>query len=120
MSTATITAKLKPDELVRAVALLPPRELSEFMLHFDEWQLARTVSVDAQPTQIADSYRLPVHDRVRVAELLVKNREQGLSEQEEGELDGYMSEMDRRLDAVADKLLAVAHRRSTPKRRAGI
>ena len=118
MSTATSTAKLKPDELARAVAMLPPRELSEFMLHFDEWQLARTVSVDAQPAQIADSYRLPVHDRLRVAELLVKNREQGLSQQEEGELDGYMSEMDRRLDVVADKLLAVAQRRSTPTRRA--
>ena len=120
MSTATITTQLKPDELVRAVALLPPRELSEFMLHFDEWQLARTVSGDAQPVQIADAYRLPVHDRVRVAELLVKNREQGLSEQEEHEIDGYMSEMDRRLDAVADKFQAVARRRSIPKRRAGL
>jgi hypothetical protein len=50
-----------------------------------------------------------------VAELLVKNREEGLSAQEEVELDTYMSEMDRRLDKVADKLLAVARRRSVPR-----
>jgi hypothetical protein len=65
MPTATITAKLNPEELMRAVTLLTPRELSEFMLHFDEWQLARTVSADAPAAQIADAYRLATPDRAR-------------------------------------------------------
>lgn len=89
---------------MRSVVLLTQNELSEFVLRFDEWRLREQVQVNARAVQIAESYRLPPDHRVRVAELLTKNREEGLSADEEAELGGYLSEMDRRLIEVAGKL----------------
>ena len=89
---------------MRSVVLLTQSELSEFVLRFDEWRLREQVQVDAQAVQIAEAYRLPADQRVRVAELLTKNREERLSADEEAELDGHLSEMDRRLVEVAGKL----------------
>jgi len=104
-------AELTVENLIDAVSQLTPRELSEFTLRFDELRLARMASVNEQAAQIAEAYRLPSEDRLRVLELLMKNREEGLTEQEEAELDAYMHEMDRRLDQVADELFALAQRR---------
>ena len=115
MST-TVMVRLKPEELIRAVSSLTPLELGEFILRFDEWQMARLASVDTQATQIADSYRLPDKDRLRAAELLAKNREEELTKNEEVELDTYISEMERRLERTADQLLTVASH-SQPKTR---
>lgn len=117
MST-TVAARSKPEKLIRAVSSLTPPELGEFMLRFDEWQIARLSSADTQAAQIADAYRLPAKERLRVAELLVKNREEGLTENEEAELDAYIGEMDQRLEQVADQFLVVASRQQPQKTRA--
>ena len=111
MPTVPVMAELTVENLIDAVSQLTPRELSEFTLRFDELRLARMASVNEQAAQIAEAYRLPSEDRLRVLELLMKNREEGLTEQEEAELDAYMHEMDRRLDQVADELFALAQRR---------
>jgi hypothetical protein len=99
--TATST-KLPPDDLMRSVVLMTPTELSEFVLRFDEWRFRQAVQVDSKAAQIAEAHRLPAAQRVRVAELLTKNREEGLSSAEETELDSYLEEMDRRLVEVSD------------------
>ena len=111
MPTVPVMAELTVENLIDAVSQLTPRELSEFTLRFDELRLARMASVNEQAAQIAEAYRLPSEDRLRVLELLMKNREEGLTEQEEAELDAYMHEMDRRLDQVASELFALAQRR---------
>jgi len=120
MSTVTVSTKSEPERLIRAVARLTSDELSEFVLRFDDLQLTRMFPVDAQAARITTAHRLPVADRSRVADLLAKNREEGLSEQEEVELDAYMREMDQRLDRAADELLAIArHRQQTKKTQTG-
>jgi hypothetical protein len=111
MPTVSVTEELTVENLIDAVSQLTPRELSEFTLRFDELQLARKTSVNEQAAQIADAYRLPDKDRLRVLELLTKNREEGLTRLEEAELDAYMREMDRRLNQVTDELFALAQRR---------
>ena len=45
-----------------------------------------------------------------MAELLAKNREEGLTATEESELDAYMSELDLRLNTVADELLNLSRK----------
>lgn len=113
MTTATVTTKSKPERLIRAIARLSSRELSEFMLRFDDLQLTRLFPVDRQAVRIADAHRLPAGDRVRVADLLAKNREEGLTDDEEAELDAYMIEMEQRLNRVADELLSIGRRRQS-------
>jgi len=108
MSMITVTARLTTKDLVHAVAQLTPNQLDEFVLRFDELQLARMSRAGHQAAEIADAYRLPIQDRLRVIELLDKNREEGLSASEEAELDAYMSEMDQRLGQVTDGLMALA------------
>ncbi len=68
------------------------------------------MQVDSKAAQIAEAHRLPASQRVRVAELLTKTREEGLSSVEEAELDSYLEEMDRRLVDVADQLTALSKR----------
>jgi hypothetical protein len=111
MSTVSVMAELTVENLIDAVSRLTTRELSEFVLRFDELRLAQMASVNEQAAQIADAYRLPGEDRLRVLDLLTKNREEGLTDREEAELDAYMREMDRRLNQVADELLVLAQRR---------
>jgi hypothetical protein len=111
MPTVSVKAELTVKNLLDGVSQLTPRELSEFMLRFDELRLAQMLSVNEQAAQIADAYHLPGEDRLRVLDLLTKNREEGLTDQEEAELDAYMREMDRQLNQVADELLALARRR---------
>jgi hypothetical protein len=103
MSSISVPAELTVENLIDAVSRLTTRELSEFVLRFDELRLAQMISVNEQAAQIADAYRLPGEDRLRVLELLTKNREEGLTDQEEVKLDAYMREMDRRLNQVADE-----------------
>ena len=110
MSRVTVTAKLHPEDLIRAVTLLSPNELSEFVLRFDEWRLTHASAANGRAAQIAEAYRLPVADRQRMAELLAKNREEGLTAEEESELDAYMSELDLRLNTVADELLNLSRK----------
>ncbi len=109
--TSTMT-RSRPERLIRAVARLTPTELSEFVLRFDDLQLARLSPTDQQAAHIADAHRLPADARARVADLLTKNRETELSAPEEAELDGYMSNMDQRLSQVADELLALSRPRA--------
>jgi CRISPR/Cas system CMR subunit Cmr4 (Cas7 group RAMP superfamily) len=116
MSVTTPIVRSRLERLIRAVARLTPKELSEFVLRFDDFQLARLSLPDAQAARIADAHRLPADDRARVADLLTKNREEGLSAQEEAELDAYMNEMDRRLNQVTDDFLALARQRPTARR----
>ncbi len=108
--TSTMT-RSRPERLIRAVARLTPTELSEFVLRFDDLQLARLSPTGQQAALVADAHRLPADDRARVADLLTKNREIGLSAPEEAELDSYMSEMDQRLSQVADELLTLSQQR---------
>jgi len=115
--TPTIT-RSRPERLIRAVARLTPKELSEFVLRFDDLQLAARLSpADQQAASIADTYRLPAYDREHVADLLTKNRETGLSVSEEAELDDYMCEMDQRLSQVADELLTLSQQRQRNDRK---
>jgi len=115
--TPTIT-RSRPERLIRAVARLTPKELSEFVLRFDDLQLAAHLSpADQQAASIADTHRLPAYDRERVADLLTKNRETGLSVSEEAELDDYMCEMDQRLSQVADELLTLSQQRQRNDRK---
>ena len=86
------------------------------MVRFDDLQLERLSPLDARAARVADTHRLPADDRVRVADLLTKNREEGLSAAEETELDAYISEMDRRLSEVTDDLVALARQRPSGKR----
>ncbi len=110
MSRITSSSKLRPEDIIRAVTLLTPNELSEFVLRFDEWRLTHAPTVNGRAAQIAEANRLPVADRRRMAELLAKNREEGLIAEEESELDAYMSELDLRLNTVADELLNLSHK----------
>ena len=110
MSRVTAAAKLLPEDLIRAVTLLSPNELSEFVLRFDEWRLTDAPTVNGRAAQIAEANRLPIADRQRLAELLAKNREEGLIAEEESELDAYMSELDLRLNTVADELLNLSRK----------
>ena len=59
MSRVTATAKLRPEEIIRAVTLLSPNELSEFVLRFDEWRLTHAPTVNGRAAQIAEANRLP-------------------------------------------------------------
>lgn len=108
MATVSITAELTVENLIDAISQLTSDELSEFILRFNELQLAQVTPVDEQAAQIANAYRLSGKDHLRVVELLTKNREEGLTEQEETELDIYMRSMERRLDQVADEMFALA------------
>ena len=99
------------DDLLEAVAQLSPTEMSEFELRLDELWITRTRFTDLEVTQIADQYRLSLPDRDRVCELLARNRENRLQAEEERELDRYLGEMERRLEAVADEIMALAARR---------
>ncbi len=110
MSRITSSSKLRPEDIIRAVTLLTPNELSEFVLRFDEWRLTHAPTVNGRAAQIAEANRLPVADRRRMAELLAKNREEGLIAEEESELDAYMSELDLRLNTVADELLNLSRK----------
>jgi len=112
MATVSITAELTVKDLIDVISQLTSDELSEFTLCFNELQLAQVTSVDQQAVQIADAYRLPAQDRLRVLELLTKNREEGLIDQEETELDTYMRSMERRLEQVTDELFALKQARS--------
>ena len=107
--TATAT-KVRPDDLMRSVVLLTPAELSEFVLRFDEWRFRQLTQADKEAARIADAHRLPVDQRVRVAELLTKNREEGLTVEEETELDGYLGDLDQRLVEVASELTRLTGR----------
>jgi len=107
--TAT-TSKIRPDDLMRSVVLLSPAELSEFVLRFDEWRFRQLAQADKEAARIADAHRLPVDQRVRVAELLTKNREEGLTVEEEAELDSYLGDMDQRLVEVAGELTRLTDR----------
>jgi len=111
MSLTPTTSRSRSERLIRAVARLTPKELSEFMVRFDDLQLERLAPLDARAARVADAHRLPADDRVRVADLLTKNREERLSATEEAELDAYMSEMDRRLNEATDDLVALARQR---------
>lgn len=97
------------DDLLEAVTQLSPAEMSEFELRLDELWVTRTRFTDLEVTQIADQYRLSLPDRDRVCELLARNRENRLQAEEERELDRYLSEMERRLEAVADEIMAQEH-----------
>ena len=110
MSRITSSSKLRPEDIIRAVTLLTPNELSDFVLRFDEWRLTHAPTVNGRAAQIAVANRLPVADRRRMAELLAKNREEGLIAEEESELDAYMSELDLRLNTVADELLNLSRK----------
>ena len=112
MATVSITAELTVKDLIDVISQLTSDELSEFTLCFNELQLAQVMSVDEQAVQIADVYRLPAQDRLRVLELLTKNREEGLIDQEETELDTYMRNMERRLEQVTDELFALEQAQS--------
>jgi len=114
----TASTKLRPEELMRSVVLLTPSELSEFVLRFDEWRLKQPPQADAKAAQIADAHRLPVRHRVRVAELLSKNREKGLTIEEESELDTYLSDLDQRLIDVSSRLIQLADSESQSAQRA--
>jgi len=106
MATVSITAELTVENLIDAISQLTSDELSEFTLRFNELQLAQVTSVNEQAAQIANAHRLSGKDRLRVLELLTKNREEGLANQEETELDTYMPSMELRLDQVADEMFA--------------
>ncbi len=111
------SVELTVDDLIRAVAQLPPAELSDFEWRYDELRIARLRFRDSTLARIADAHRLPAADRVRVRELLTRNREADLKPEEARELDGYLSTMGRQLGAVADEILALAERRQrTPAR----
>jgi tetrahydromethanopterin S-methyltransferase subunit G len=103
--------ELTVDDLIRAVAQLSPDELSDFELRLEEMRIARSHFVDAEIAQIADAYRLPAQARSRVRELLQRNRTTGLAPAEEQELDSYLAEMDERLEAAAEEMLALAGQR---------
>lgn len=110
--TATAT-KARPDDLMRSVVLLTPAELSEFVLRFDEWRFRQLAQADKEAARLADTHRLPIDQRARVAELLTKNREEGLTAEEEVELDGHLGDMDQRLVAVAGELTRLTDRAKT-------
>ena len=110
MSRITSSSKLRPEDIIRAVTLLTPNELSEFVLRFDEWRLTHAPTVNGRAAQIAEANRLPVADRRRMAELLAKTREEGLIAEEVSELDAYMGELDLRLNTVADELLNLSRK----------
>jgi len=103
--------ELTVEDLITAVAQLPPGEMSDFQLRFEELQIARLRFGDPELAQIADTYRLPFADQERVRELLTLNRENGLQAEEEQELDHYFDEMEQRLDAVADEFISLAEHR---------
>jgi hypothetical protein len=52
-----------------------------------------------------------LHQQARVRELLWKNQEDCLTEEEEEELDAYMAQMDQALEETSEELLALAENR---------
>jgi hypothetical protein len=105
------TTELTVDDLLDAVAKLDETELAEFEVRFEQLWLSRQPVPDAEAAHIADEHRLPPRQQARVRELLDKNREEGLTDDEERELDLYMTRMDEALEQTTDELLKLAERR---------
>jgi len=105
------TTELTVDDLLDAVSKLDEAELAEFEVRFEQLWLSRQPAPDTEAAHIADERRLPPRQQARVRALLNKNREEGLTGDEERELDAYMTKMDEALEQTTDELFKLAERR---------
>lgn len=111
MAAVNIVVEMTVDKLLSAVADLDEEGLAVFEAGFEQIWLQRSGNIDPEAAQLVEKHRLPLEQQARVRTLLWKNREEGLTELEEEELDGYMDQMDQALEATADELLNLAERR---------
>ena len=111
MPTVNLVAELTVNDLLDAVSKLDEAEIVEFEVGFEQIWLRRNTTSDKEAAQLVEKHRLPLHQQTRVRELLLKNREMALTEDEELELDSYMTKMDEALGETAEELLKlVSHR----------
>lgn len=111
MPIMSISTEVTVDDLLHVVEKLDPQELAKFEAGFEQIWLQRRDSLDPEAADIVKQHRLPAHQQAMVRTLLFKNREEGLTEAEEQELDSYMEAMDTALAETADQLLALAEMR---------
>jgi hypothetical protein len=111
MPTVSVVAELTVNDLLDAVSKLDEAEIVEFEVGFEDIWLRRNTTSDKEAAQLVEKHRLAPHQQVRVRELLLKNREATLTEDEGLELDSYMVKMDEALGETADELLKLASQR---------
>ncbi len=107
----TLNLELTLDDLLAVVSKLDNDELVEFEIRFEQLWLSRFLSVDQEAAQIAAAKRLSPRHQARLRALLEKNREEGLTQDEEAELDNQITEIDQALEKTAGELLKLAEQR---------
>lgn len=111
MPTLNLTAELTLDDLLTVVSRLDDDELVEFENRFEQLWLSRFTPLDREAAQIAASHRMSPGQQVHLRALLEKNRESGLTDDENAELDGYIAKIDQSLDKTANELFNLAEQR---------
>ncbi len=111
MPAVNVVVEMSVDKLLSAVADLDEDGLAVFEAGFEQLWLQRSGLINPVAAQIAEKHRLPLAQQARVRDLLWKNREEGLTEFEEDELDMYMDQMDLALEETAEELLKLAESR---------
>ncbi len=111
MPTVNIVAELTVYDLLDAVSKLDEAEIVEFEVGFEKIWLKRNATSDEEAAQIVEKHRLPLLEQARVRELLLRNREMALTEDQERELDSYMARMDEALGETAEELLELVAKR---------
>jgi hypothetical protein len=113
MPTVNLTAELSLEDLLLVVSNLDDDELAEFEIQFEQLWLSRFVPVDQDAARVAADQRLSPQQQIRLRALLEKNREAGLTDTEEKELDNFIANIDQSLSKTADELLNLAEQRKT-------
>ncbi len=93
------------------VAALDDGALAEFEIGLERLKLQRNAMGNKAAHDIVAKHRLPAHLEARVHELLFKNREGILTQDEEDELDQWMNMMDEALISTAEELILLTQRR---------
>jgi hypothetical protein len=113
MPAVNVVVEMTVDKLLNAVAELDEEGLAVFEAGFEQIWLQRSGITNIEAAQLLEQHQLPLEQQARVRDLLWKNREEGLTELEEKELDQYMLQMDQALEATAEELLKVAETRES-------
>jgi glycyl-tRNA synthetase beta subunit len=107
MPTLNLVTELTVNDLLDVIAELDDDELAEFEARFEQLWTSRFSSLDQEAAQIANLKRLSPKQQARLRALLEKNREEGLKEDEEAELDSYIAKIDRSLETIGRATSAI-------------
>ncbi len=117
MVTIPIEAEVSTEQLLRAVAQLPPQEFTAFVTHL---LALRAQRAEPHLSQVETVLLLQINEssaadtRRRFAELVAKRQAETISPKELAELIGLTDEIERRDVQRLAALEALAHLRRTP------